>query len=342
MTRNLPIVQSALESATSVGAAGPVSGNLASSLVFVAGPLRSGSTLMTLMLDRHGSIKNPGEFDFLFDPFGTDGGLTAAQAMSSSALDDFYSDDRGYLSAEKRLRPEGTVPERLRELVARYAEGVPCLALSIHRNFVSAHELFPHARFIHLLRDARDCAKSAVAAGFAGNVYHGLEPWMNSEESWDRLRTRLKPEQFIEVRYEELVAEPERVLTEVCRFLGVPYEPTMMDLSGTTYEPPSPRFANQWRRSMGKRDIGLVEGRVGQMMAARGYELVTNEASRGVGAWTRSMLRLQNALNRHRNGVKTYGVVNWTQDMIGRYFGLRGLTRHARLKMFPIKAKTLK
>ena len=116
------------------------------------------------------------------------------------------------------------VPQRLRELVGRYAEGVPCLALSIHRNFVSAHEIFPEARFIHLLRDARDCAKSAVAASFSGNVYYGLEPWMNSEESWDRLSRRLKPEQYIEVRYEELVAEPEKVLTEICQFLGLQFE----------------------------------------------------------------------------------------------------------------------
>jgi len=340
ISSTFPIVQSANEG-DSTAAAGVAPAHV-SSLVFVAGPLRSGSTLLTLMIDRHSRIKNPGEFDFLFDPFGTDGGLAAASAMSSAALDDYYSDDRGYLHNPKRLCPNGTVTERLRELVGRYGEGVPCLALSIHRNFVSAHELFPQARFIHLLRDARDCAKSAVAAGFAGNVYHGLEPWMKSEESWDRLRPRLKPEQFIEVRYEELVSEPERVLTSICEFLGVAYEPTMLDLSGTTYEPPSPRFANQWRRSMPQGDIALVEGRVGKLMAARGYELVTDRATRGVGALTRFRLRLQNAINRHHNGVRTYGVVNWTQDMVGRYFGLRGLTRHARLKMFPIKTKTLK
>jgi hypothetical protein len=314
---------------------------LASSLVFVAGPLRSGSTLMTLMLDRHSSIKNPGEFDFLFDAFGVDGGLAAAQAMSSEGLDDFYSDDRGYLSSEKKLGPAAPVPQRLHGLVSQYAEGVPCLALSVHRNFVTAHEIFPQARFIHILRDARDCAKSAVAACFAGNVFHGLEPWVDSEASWDRLRPRLTPEQFIEVRYEELVAQPERVLSDICKFLGLPYEPQMLDLSSTTYEPPSPRFANQWRRSMSARDIALVEARVGSMMAARGYELVS-KPPRKVSSWTRWMLSLQNTASRHRNGLRTYGVSNWTQDVVARHLGLRGLLRATRLKMYPIKAKTLK
>ena len=296
---------------------------------------------MTLMLDRHSSIKNPGEFDFLFDAFGVDGGLAAAQAMTSAQLDDFYSDDRGYLFSPQRLGPAAPVPQRLNELVSRYAQGVPCLALCIHRNFVSAHELFPQARFIHLLRDARDCAKSAVSASFAGNVYYGLEPWMNSEESWDRLRPRLAPHQYLEVRYEELVAEPERVLTAICEFLGLSFEPQMLDLSSTTYEPPSPRFANQWRRGMSARDISLVEARVGPMMAARGYELVS-PAHRRLSAWTLATLKLQNAVSRHRIGMKTYGVSTWMQDVVARHLGLRGLLRATRLKMFPVKAKTLK
>ncbi len=293
------------------------------------------------MLDRHSCLKNPGEFDFLFDAFGVDGGLVQAQAMSSEELDDFYSDHRGFLCSTKKLGPPAPVPERLHELVNRYAEGVPCLALSIHRNFVSAHEVFPEARFIHLLRDARDCAKSAVAAGFSGNVYHGLEPWMNSEESWDRLLPRLKPEQYIEVRYEELVSEPERVLTEICEFLGLAFEPQMMDLSDTTYEPPSPRFANQWRRSMSPRDVYLIEARVAPMLAARGYELV-NKRPKPLGAWTLLWLKVQNTLTRHRVGLQTYGFGNWMQDVVARHLGLRGMVRSARLKMFPIKAKTLK
>ncbi len=293
------------------------------------------------MLDRHSSIKNPGEFDFLFDAFGVDGGLAAAQAMTSVQLDDFYSDDRGYLFSPKRLGPAAAVPERLNELVSRYAEGVPCLALCIHRNFVSAHEIFPQARFIHLLRDARDCAKSAVSASFAGNVYYGLEPWMNSEESWDRLRPLLAQHQYLEVRYEELVAEPEQVLTGICEFLGLSYEPQMLDLSSTTYEPPSARFANQWRRGMNARDIALVEARVGPMMAARGYELV-GPTHRRLSAWALLSLKLQNAISRHRTGMKTYGVSTWMQDVLARHLGLRGMLRSTRLKMFPVKAKTLK
>ena len=42
-------------------------------MVFICGSLRSGSSLMHLMLDHHPEIKNPGEFDFLFDQVVGDG-----------------------------------------------------------------------------------------------------------------------------------------------------------------------------------------------------------------------------------------------------------------------------
>jgi hypothetical protein len=47
-------------------------------------------------------------------------------------------------------------------------------------------------------------------------------------------------------------------------------------------------------------------------------------------------------VERHRVGLRTYGVGNWMQDVVARHLGLRSVVRAARLRMFPIKAKTLK
>jgi len=37
------------------------------SLAFIASPVRSGSTLLHVMLDSHPNISNPGECDYMFD-----------------------------------------------------------------------------------------------------------------------------------------------------------------------------------------------------------------------------------------------------------------------------------
>ena len=310
-------------------------------LVFLAGPLRSGSTLLSLMLDRHSCLLAPGEFDFLFDAFGPDGGLRAAQDMRAARLDDFLSDDRTYLARSKRFASSGSSVERIRGYVDQYVEQDSYSTLCIHRNFVSAHEIFPGARFIHLLRDPRDCAKSAIGAGFAANVYFGLKPWIESETSWERLRPRLSPSQFIEVRYEELVAQPVQELTRLCAFIGLAFEPQMLDLSATTYDTPSPRFANQWLRSMSPLDVDLVEARVGPLMEARGYTPVGAKIARPASSRLPA-LWLHDFLFRHQRRVRNFGFSLWLQDVVSRHLGLRAWSRSVQLKMHPIVNKTLK
>jgi len=311
-------------------------------LVFVAGSLRSGSTLMRLMLDRHSRIANPkpGEFDFLFDALGTDGGLAAAQAMTPQQLDDYMYTHMAGLWLDQPIPRQDSTPDRLRALVAGHAGEAEWIALSVHRNFVTAHEVFPEARFVHLLRDPRDCANSSVAIGFAGNVYHGLEPWMQAEQSWDRLKPQLQPHQFIEIRYEELVADAEKVLGKVCEFLGLRFEPAMLDLSGTTYEAPSPRYANQWRDKMSREDMQLVETRAGDLMEARGYQRAA--CAGHIGRTTLWRLGLQNHWRRHRDGLHLYGASLWLQEILARRLGLRSWLHAVHLRMFPIKVKTLK
>jgi len=316
--------------------------SLTAPILFIAGSLRSGSTLMSLMLDRHSSIGNPGEFDFLFDAFGPDGGLAAAQALGLQDFDDFLRDDRIYLSRSRRMPEGANNAARLRAYVNSLAgDGQGWLALNIHRNFVSAHEVFPEARFIHLVRDPRDCARSSIGMGWAGNVYFGLEPWIAAERSWDLLRPRLPAGQALELHFEELVTQPRVVLTRICTFLGLAYDENMLDLSGTTYEPPSAKFANQWRRQLSVGDLRLVEARVGDMMAARGYEPVDRAAPRP-GRLAMLGLNLQNAAYRHRFRIGRYGLCLWLQELVARRLGWHSISRQLRHRMMPIDIRHLK
>src|SRR4051794_22010325 len=112
----------------------PSSASSATQLVFVAGSLRSGSTLLSLMLDRHPDIASPGEFDFLFDAFGPDGGIAATQALEPQALDEFLRGDRIYLLHSRRMAEGADNATRLRSYVDRLSGGSGWLALNLHRN----------------------------------------------------------------------------------------------------------------------------------------------------------------------------------------------------------------
>ena len=51
--------------------------------------------------------------------------------------------------------------------------------------------IWPDARFIHLVRDPRDVARSVIPMGWAGNTWVGVERWMEAERLWDRVRSSL-------------------------------------------------------------------------------------------------------------------------------------------------------
>jgi len=245
-------------------------------IVFICGALRSGSTLLALMLDRNPALKNPGEFDFLFDPFGDptsdqSGGMAKALAMDGTTHQRGFDVHRIYLAHglpfDWALRPR----ERVLDYVERLREPGKVLTINLHRNFAVAAEFFPQARFVHLIRDPRDVAMSAMNMGWSGVPYFGTWPWTDAERSWDRLAASVVSDRTLELRYESLVSEPAHHMKDLCGFLGVDYTPAMLDLAGTTYENPSAAFTYQWKRKLSAREAAEIDARVRPLIGQRGY-----------------------------------------------------------------------
>ena len=92
--------------------------------------------------------------------------------------------------------------------------------LVLHRHADKVLTLLPNAKVIHLLRDPRDVARSAIGMGWAGNVFHGASPWIATEDGWEAATTSHQALAH-EIRYEDLVAHPEATLTDLCAFLGL-------------------------------------------------------------------------------------------------------------------------
>ena len=85
--------------------------------------------------------------------------------------------------------------------------------------------LFPEARFVHVVRDGRDVAVSyrSVAWG-PTTVEDAAMRWRRSVLRGRRDGERLGPDRYREVRYEDLVTDPERVLRELCAFLDLEWD----------------------------------------------------------------------------------------------------------------------
>lgn len=140
-------------------------------------------------------------------------------------------------------------------------------------------ELFPRSRYVHIIRDPRDCVLSAEKTW-------GDSP-MRAAQRWaDRTRTcraegrRLGSERYHELRYEDLITDVRGTLERVFGFLGVPTPPDAGRMlrvpenygsaAGETQIVADNR--QKWKRLMPPALQRSIEGVTGDQLDDLGYE----------------------------------------------------------------------
>ncbi len=93
--------------------------------------------------------------------------------------------------------------------------------------------LFPDASYIVLVRDGRDVAVSLVKADTTAvtEVSVAADYWRRNVEHSQRFVAGLESSRYIEVRYEDLVRQPETTAERVYEFLGIPFDPAALEVS---------------------------------------------------------------------------------------------------------------
>lgn len=280
-------------------------------LAFLCGALRSGTSMTHLMLNAHPEISNPGEFDFFFDLHSE-----KQKEPEIGELVDYLSEDRIFIS--KNLLLDTAISDysgMLHSFVEQMSTDSNILCLNIHRNFSLAYKYFPDAQFVHLIRDPRDVSRSSIGMGWSGNVYYGVDHWVATEQSWQELASEAPKEKIHELRFEELVSEPENTLGAVCDFFGVEYKDAMLDYSQhSSYSKPDPSLINQWKTKLKPRDIELVECKAKEQMENTCYDRQF-ESPRGPSQVELIALNTEDIIYRQKFAIKRYGF--WL------YIGLR-------------------
>jgi hypothetical protein len=86
----------------------------------------------------------------------------------------------------------------------------------------------PEARFIHLIRDGRDVAVSITGLHFGPDtVRDAAQRWASRVRKARRQGAEVQ--HYVEVRYEDLVLEPEPTLRRVCDYVELPWDARMLD-----------------------------------------------------------------------------------------------------------------
>jgi len=308
-----------------------------SNIIFVCGALRSGSSLTHLMLDHHPNIKNPGEFDFLFDQISDDGVFPEIDRYH-----DWLSSHRIFQSKSLLIDKSLTYRELINSFIKQLSVDGSVLALNIHRGFYRIPFIFPDAKYIHLIRDPRDVSRSSIGMGWAGNVYYGVDHWVATENDWIFLQEKMPSEQVLQIKFEDLITSPEKVLSGVCKFVGLAYSERMMDYTlKSTYSKPDASLVNQWKRKLSVREIQYVELKASHLMSTLGYEL-SGEALISISLVEKIKLKIFNKLFKLRFSIRRYGFFLCFKERFSLLFNLKSMHKQAILKRRAIATAYLK
>ena len=281
---------------------------------FIVGVTRSGTTLLRLMLDAHPELAIPPETHFVMDVIKAGKKNRGVQGFHDAMVDtrrwgDFDLDSAELLRRLKRLEPLDA-RGALRCFYDMYAErmgkdrwgdktpGYQVKMRRIHRNL-------PEARFVHLIRDGRDVVLSQWSkAQTPTPIEDAAKRWKQRVRLTRRLASK-EPEIYMELRYEELVADPAPHLERICDFIELDFDPVMlrhheraedrlgeiakalpahggaheldadtrMEAHRMAAKPLSDERIGVWRREMDPGDLAAFERVAGDALTELGYPL---------------------------------------------------------------------
>lgn len=302
--------------------------------LFVVGAERSGTTLLRLMLDHHPGISFPHQLEFVVDRVGDDGSLPELDAYWQY----LETNDIFHRSGFRIDRSLGYM-DLVNDFLCQRCGSASVVGGSVHRHLERLPLLWPACRMVHLVRDPRAVARSWVSQGWAGNPWAGVAGWIEIERSWDRLCQQLPPERRLEVRYENLVEDPEQELERICDFVCLRYDPAMLSYpEDSTYSAPVAGRTEEWRLALGDRQQRLVDARLGELLESRSYPSCGHPPLR-VGPVLERWLRLEDRLGRIRFRLRRYGWRLFLERYLAQRIGGRGWRERVRARVRSVDAR---
>jgi len=221
--------------------------------LFILTCMRSFSSLVSSMLGQHpGLYCLPEVNPFIADTLG--GSVQILNVVRKRTLDGLYravaqleygaqteetvSEARAWVDARRDWGPVRFMDHLAsRTAPARLIEKSPSTVLSTER-LDTALQLFPEAFFLHLYRHPHMTTASIAkitgkgmgkaAAQGQGGDRRARDPessWFDTNSAILAAAARIPADRFLSVRGEDVLSHPDRMLTQICEWLGLPVTP---------------------------------------------------------------------------------------------------------------------
>lgn len=275
--------------------------------IFIAGPDRSGTTLMYSLLashpeismvrrtnlwryfyERYGDLSEPENFERCLDEMLRFRRMRHLHPDEDRIRREFASGEATYgrlfalfhgHNAERNGRTRWGDKSLHTEL---FAEGI--------------FREYPEGRVIHMIRDPRDRYASVSRRNDRNldRVGAATGRWLLSARA-GRRNAAAYPDRYLCVHFEDLVADPSDVMEQVCQFVGVDFVPSMMDMGAepelrrsggnSSFGDGAPggisrKPVGRYRSVLDPSDVAFIEQVAGREMERHGYELHGSEGLR--------------------------------------------------------------
>ncbi len=290
----------------------PTAGN---PYVFIVGTPRSGTTLLKRLVDAHPSIAITRETHWIPRYYRRRIAVTDTGMVKPGIIEELFAEKRFAHLRMRREKIEALLSDGREMSYADFVSRIFDLyAQREQKTFVGdktppyvrhislLHELWPSARFVHLIRDGRDVCLSMLTWRMADRAAGRRAGWQEDPVTttalwWEWLvrlgreaGRKLGAELYREVSYEKLVADPGGQCEELCDFLDLPFDSSMLRFhegrsqaepglsANRAWLPPTQGLRN-WRTQMPVEDIERFEAAAGDLLDELAYPKTTSTFS---------------------------------------------------------------
>lgn len=271
--------------------------------IFIVGAARSGTTLMRFMISQHPRIYIPPQSGFIPLLFRNAPTSPMSRRRTIHSFQHIFK-SRPFI---KHWRLEHPCPDDflnclpdfspaslLNAVYSQYAQQYGADRWGDKTPIYTGHidlinKIFPQAQFIHIIRDGRDVALSLIKTYKSKiwvDIYFSTVNWKHYVSLALTSARQLGADQYLEVRYEQLTADPEGQLKRICDYLGEEYVPAMSrphelarevvsatNIHARTRQPVTTQRTGKWKREMASADLRLFQAVAGDLLEALAYSV---------------------------------------------------------------------
>jgi len=279
--------------------------------IMIVGSPRSGTTFLQSLLNAHPHIAIPPEEYIvlkLFKKYGSLGKITTQEkrafvnGLFLSSTFCFWNLKREHIEDTLESKEILSYQELIQETYMIYARSLDesKTRWGIKNPFYvnqmeKLYGIFPNTKFIHIIRDGRDVHLSKMnrikkgAHKFRSGICANALEWNQHVIRGRKSGIRIGRNNCFVLKYEDLVADTEVVLKNICDYLGEDYTKVMIDnyyqnvLDKQTIRPKKmdlyilaaidPSRVERWKEEMPDIKVSLYNAIAGSTLTTNGYEV---------------------------------------------------------------------